>query len=447
MSQKNQKRLWIIHGAIFLFALVFFVIGIDRVDYQIFDEIRYAPDGGQFTVHGMNWNWTSPPLGRMLIGLGISIFGYEPLGWRIMSAIFGALSLNAMFSLGLIFFKTELLALEVVALCFLNQMLFVQSRIAMLDIFMFTFMAWGFVFFFRKWKNPVQGTFMLAGVFFGLAIAVKWFAIIPAAFCNYLYLTQNVKHWKIPKNMKWFWKLPQQLKKGINRENLKWFWWAPPLATYFVVYLPLIGMGHPNYATQLASSSPTSNGSTYGLWDLIPLQWEMFKTQVAYGRPDHPFESAWYTWPFWYNQFWYRSEVKAIDGNNFFEGILFFGNPLILWLGVLAVGVTIYAWIKKKNETAKIISLLYLVLFLSWTIIPRKTTYLFYYFPAAMFLSFNIVFAAQYFKVPLRHRAGYLFACALVFMYFYPLLSFIQVPFHGGPYEWLFKLWNVQALD
>lgn len=424
----SKHKLLIIHALIFFGAFFFFMLGIGRVDYPVFDEVRYVVDGREFVNHGVNFNWTSPPLGRMLIGVGISLFGYEPWGWRIMSVIFGALSLNAMFSLGLIFFTSEWVALEIVALCFLNQILFVQSRIGMLDIFMFSLMAWGLVFFFKNRQNPHPRNLVLAGVFFGLAMAAKWFAIVPALFCYVLYFIEKKKE-----------------KKRGSFKLSKLYWIAAPAVAYFGIYAFILGMGHPKYATPLSAPSATSSGSVYGVLDLIPLQWEMLKTQIAYGKPDHPLASSWYSWPLSWGKFWYRNTVTEVNGTKYFSGILLFGNPLVLWLGFLSVGVAIYAWIKKKNQTAKIISLLYLVLFLSWIIIPRKTMYIFYYFPAAMMLSLSLVFAFQYFKVPVRTRLSFLVACAIIFCYFYPLLSFVSVPLESGLYKYPLAFWNAQV--
>ena len=69
-------------------------------------------------------------------------------------------------------------------LAFFNQMLFVQSRIAMLDIFALAFGLFGIAAFmhgFRRSRPHLH--FALAGAAFGLAAACKWSGLFPFAVC------------------------------------------------------------------------------------------------------------------------------------------------------------------------------------------------------------------------------------------------------------------------
>src|SRR5258708_12390280 len=66
-------------------------------------------------------------------------FGDVPLGWRYPAVLFGALALVAVYLCGLALFAAQGPAIAASLLTFFNQMLFVQSRIAMLDIFALTF--------------------------------------------------------------------------------------------------------------------------------------------------------------------------------------------------------------------------------------------------------------------------------------------------------------------
>ena len=62
-----------------------------------------------------------------------------PFGWRYPGVLFGALAIVAMYLCGLALFAAQGPAIAAALIAFFNQMLFVQSRIAMLDIFALTF--------------------------------------------------------------------------------------------------------------------------------------------------------------------------------------------------------------------------------------------------------------------------------------------------------------------
>src|SRR5690606_27829834 len=80
-----------------------------------------------------------PPLGKELIALGMALIGDRPLGWRLPSALFGTLGLfaamRAMWFASLSRFATVTFGI-LLATAF---PLFVHSRIAMLDVFMCSF--------------------------------------------------------------------------------------------------------------------------------------------------------------------------------------------------------------------------------------------------------------------------------------------------------------------
>ena len=62
-----------------------------------------------------------------------------PWGWRYPSVLFGSLAIVAMYLLGLALFRAQGPAVASALLAFFNQMVFVQSRIAMSDIFVLAF--------------------------------------------------------------------------------------------------------------------------------------------------------------------------------------------------------------------------------------------------------------------------------------------------------------------
>jgi hypothetical protein len=80
-----------------------------------------------------------PPLGKEILALGIALFGDRPLGWRIMPALFGTLGLFAAMRAMWFASASRFATIACGVLLVTAFPLFVQSRIAMLDIFMASF--------------------------------------------------------------------------------------------------------------------------------------------------------------------------------------------------------------------------------------------------------------------------------------------------------------------
>ena len=125
-----------------------------------------------------------PPLAKQLIALSIRSFGDGPLGWRYPGVLFGALAIVAVYLCGLALFERRGPAVAAALLAFFNQMVFVQSRIAMLDIFALAFGLLGIAAFMHGFRKPrPQVSFALSGLAFGLSAACKWSGLFALATC------------------------------------------------------------------------------------------------------------------------------------------------------------------------------------------------------------------------------------------------------------------------
>ena len=112
--------------------------------------------------NGVNENSVSlPPLGKAIIGFAISLFGYAPFGWRIMGVLSGCVTLGAIYFMGLLLFESSLLAVQAAAFCLLNQILFVEARLAVLDPIMLAFISVGLVLFLQYWLKDKSRIYIL----------------------------------------------------------------------------------------------------------------------------------------------------------------------------------------------------------------------------------------------------------------------------------------------
>jgi dolichyl-phosphate-mannose-protein mannosyltransferase len=138
----STARSAIVAVVIFLAAHLALLLGVTTPDKFYFDEVHYVPAARQMLEPASSaplLNPMHPPLAKQLIALSIKSFGDVPLGWRYPGVLFGSLAIVAMYLCGLVLFAAQGPAVASALLAFFNQMVFVQSRIAMLDIFALAF--------------------------------------------------------------------------------------------------------------------------------------------------------------------------------------------------------------------------------------------------------------------------------------------------------------------
>jgi predicted membrane-bound dolichyl-phosphate-mannose-protein mannosyltransferase len=150
---------------VFLMSLVFLLFNISSPSKKVFDESYYTL-GANAIIHGhADSNSEHPPMGKYLIGAGMAMAGDDPMGWRVMPAVFGSLLLSVVFLWMLKLGRP--VAWTAVALIVTNGFWFVMSRAAMLAIFELTFTVIGLYLLTerRHW---------LSGAAIGLAVACRW---------------------------------------------------------------------------------------------------------------------------------------------------------------------------------------------------------------------------------------------------------------------------------
>jgi hypothetical protein len=108
--------------------------------------------------------------------------GSYTFAWRMPGVIMGALTVAVLFLLARILFRRRSVAVLVGLFALLDGMLFVQSRIAMNDVYTAFFILAAYLLFAWLWLEPerVKRSFWLVmpamGVLLGLALASKWVA-------------------------------------------------------------------------------------------------------------------------------------------------------------------------------------------------------------------------------------------------------------------------------
>lgn len=335
-----------------------------------FDEFHYVPAALSMLHSDKIINTEHPPLGKRIIAQGISFLGNNPKGWRIMSSLFGALTLAGIYLWALNLFSSTRTAIFAAIITFANQLLFVQARIAMLDTFMTAFLVWGSLCFSYWWKNKdKKWSLYWCGFFFALSIATKWFSLIPMAVVGILLLLS-------------FYEGKTQLKTLIIFSMVF-------LIAYFATFYPQ---------------------------NLIEAQMLIWNGQKNVPNA-HPYSSAWWTWPLQIRPIWYTFE--SVPGKDLVLPVIFLGNPLIIWGGNVAVLYCAWLAFFKRSVISREVLLAYLVCILAWAIIPRKLSFFYYYYPAAIMLSLVLANALE----KTKYRWIFAATSVAVFIYFYPIIS------------------------
>src|SRR3989442_9287674 len=123
------------------------------------DETYYAPNSFGYLCHGADMTFRAdaphtcagldptfavhPPVGKLLTAVGIKIFGYRPFGWRFAAAVVGTLAVLLVYGIGLRLWNKRWPAAVAPTLVAVDGLEFVQSRLAMLDIFVAFFVLLG----------------------------------------------------------------------------------------------------------------------------------------------------------------------------------------------------------------------------------------------------------------------------------------------------------------
>lgn len=95
-----------------------------------FDEIYHARTAYEHTAGIYPYEISHPPLGKLIIAVGIKIFGMNPFGWRVAGNIFGIMMLIVMYLFAKRIFKNSYCALAATLFLALDFMHFTQTTLA-----------------------------------------------------------------------------------------------------------------------------------------------------------------------------------------------------------------------------------------------------------------------------------------------------------------------------
>lgn len=412
-----------------------------------FDEIYHARTAYEH-LHGMRtYEWTHPPLGKVLMSWSVALFGMTPFGWRFAGAMMGVFMLPGMYLLGRMLFKKRFAAVSAMLLMAFDFMHFTQTRIATIDSFVVCFIIWSVYFMLRYmaldfWCVKSRKTYVplaLSGLFMGFAVASKWtgcYAGVGLAILFFWAVWRRFMQLRLarrtPAKQREDWMQTAALDGGkrivLNVLSCFVFFVAVPLGVYVLSYIP-------HFAH--------SGGVT-----IAKILDECERMLGYHGTPglgmDHPFYSPWYQWPLSIKPMFYFSSSYEPEGLQ--STIMSFGNPAVWWMGALALVLMTMVWAlrhvrrdgtlsvysAKQDAVPAVLLLCFLAQYLPWVLVPRGT-YIYHYFTAVPFVILATVYMMQWLDEKKARWGTWLLAAQVVlaaglFVAFFPYISGVLAP-------------------
>ena len=397
-----------------------------------FDEIYHGRTAYEF-IHGLTaYENTHPPLGKIIIAVGITLFGMNPFGWRIMGTLFGIAMVPLMYLFAKKLTGHRLLATLATVLFAFDFMHFTQTRIATIDVYITFFVLLMYFFMYEYstlsfYDTPLWKTFIplgLCGISMGLGIACKWtgvYAGIGLALIFFPVLLRRYREYQYASEN------PAGSTGGISHSSILKAFRPHVLHTIlfcvvFFVLLPVL--------IYLLSYLPFRDGSGDGfLLKVLHNQEYMFRYHSTLNAT-HPYSSGWYEWPIIKRPVWYYSSIVtgSSGAGGIREGISAFGNPLVWWAGIPAALYMLWLSIRKKDRTAAFLLTGYLAQYLPWFFVTR-ITFIYHYFPSVAFVVLMIAHSLKQCGNVLSKRPFtvllFLYGTAVfgLFLLFYPVLA------------------------
>lgn len=429
---------------------------------KVFDEVYYASDACWYTGEDyrdcglesdVERSWVHPPLGKTIIGWGIDVFGNRPFGWRVAAAAAGTLTVALVGALAFLFTGSPVWAGAAALLIATENLHFVQSRIAMLDVFLAMFVVLGFLLLVadRKATQPreeqdlqrpeldepdampegsasvdedvsqssqeasigpprrvLRPMRLAAGAAFGAAIAVKWSGVLALAAAPVLALA---------------WERTRRKRRGADHPVLRAIREEGLGLVLAFVVVPFV--------VYTASWIPWLQDRSFDFVEWFRHHGFMadyhlnLSTIGDDGKPIHPYMSEAWTWflllrPVAY--FWQGTDRTGTE-------ILGIGHPLLFWGALLLIPYLAASWAGRRDWHAGAILVPILAQYVPWLLVQRPA-FLFYLTPVTPFLALGTTYLLRD-LAGLRLRdtrvfavgAGVvLLACVVVFAIFWPVL-------------------------
>ncbi|MEJ5920025.1 MULTISPECIES: dolichyl-phosphate-mannose--protein mannosyltransferase [unclassified Corynebacterium] len=408
-----------------VFAVIALVTAVSRFTWishptdegtPLFDEKHYVPQAWQILQStgdpisgGIENNpgfglIVHPPVAKHVIAIGEWLFGYTPLGWRFMSAVAGVLVVMALMDIVRRLSGSTLAVTIVGMYAVLDGVLFVSSRVGMLDMIQAVFVigaVWALMLdrddvVCRLRENRDAGTILdspigpylgwrwwrlAAGILLGLSLGVKW---------SGLYYIAGLGLWSV------FSDLVDRKRAGVDKPVTGALGrdTAPALRDLVLVPLIVYFMSWRSWFAEETSvyrhQNPADRDPGPLGFDWLPepilnyLHYqrgvlEFHGSLTTSGGHEHPWESKPWEWLVsWRPMLYYSTETQCFGDRDCKGWLMLFGTPPIWWLLVPVMVWAMWRWLVKQDHRYGIAVVGFVVSWVPWAIAYDRQMYFFY---------------------------------------------------------------------
>lgn len=297
---------------------------ISFLNSAYFDEIYHPRTAYEHLRNVPPYEISHPPLGKLIMSVGISLFGMTPLGWRFMGTLFGAAMLPLLYLfLKNLFGRTSIATCGTILLA-ADFMHLTQTRLATIDTYAFFFILLMYYFMYRYLTLPDGAPFrqcalplFLSGLFWGIGAASKWTVIYGCTGLVVLYFVG----------------LAVKLRRWPEEDRAARAGWTVKILAFSVLVFALIPaviyvLSYLPYAAASGDLSPAN---------LLKEMWENQKYMLTYHQgvtASHPYASRWYQWLVNARPILYYMDNTVPGVTTRFAAFL---NPVVCWGGLAAM--------------------------------------------------------------------------------------------------------------
>lgn len=409
-----------------------------------FDEVYHARTAYEY-LHKINpYETTHPPLGKIMIALGILVFGMNPFGWRIAGTLVGVIMIPVMYAFGKKIFRETFPAFCTAFLMMFDFMHFTQTRIATIDSYGTLFVILMYYFMYDYYINKSYNLgfrqalkyLFLTGLCFGLGAASKWICIYAGAGIGVLFfLAKFYEYRDYADANKRFREIVEREKKGmeqawsVSERKIAWIKDYVPLHvnwTLFFCILFFIIIPGIIYVLSYIPFMMVQSHDLRSVWENQVYMYKYHSNDVL--QATHDYASKWWSWPIIYKPMWFYEKPGLPQGRA--SSIVTMGNPAIWWVGIVAFVAAVIISTKKRDRRMVPIFIAAAFQYLPWMFIKR-TTFIYHFFSTVPFVIICIVYVINYVmkEIPKARYVvyAYLTVVLVLFVMFYPVLSGMEV--------------------
>ena len=381
----------------------------------VFDEIYYVSSAKQYIDGVSPYVYVHPPLGMLIIAIGLLLLGVTPFAWRLIPNLFGILLVPIVYIFANKIFKDRRLATIATILIMVEFMHYTISRLAFLDSILTLFIVLDYYFLYRYVSKRLNGGgfkqsikyLYLSALFLGFGIATKLNATFsaPAIFIWVFYCEVIASKFTVK----------QIITKGLY---LLLIFTLIPLSVYILSYIPYYNNMHANNIFSF----------------IIDRYQHMYAYQVnGLKNATHPYASKWWSWPLLITpmSISYWQEAIPSPRGLMSASIVLIGNPAIYWASIPAVLILIYKWIAKPNHIIAFILVAIFAQYLPYAFFTR-ISFIYYFYPVTPFIILAIVYILKLAfentnKIYHYLAYAYIVLTIILFLMYFPVLSGLDI--------------------